>query len=213
MKHSQKVRILGTRSSFRTKARGSDKEKETAVGAIVGLGVATDTLNETVMFGIVSAWIVAPLAAFWVGVMIGRYLYPYLDARISFGRLRNGLLDLDRSGVIPRPRLRGGATDRDVVGAAVVLVVACYNAFSAGASNTTNAVAPLVGSGAITVDQGILLAIGAIGLGALTIARRTLDTVGEGITDLPILAVIIVSLVGVTIIMVLSGLGFRRASR
>lgn len=69
------------------------------------------------------------------------------------------------------------------------------------------------GSGAITVDQGILLAIGAIGLGALTIARRTLATVGEGITDLPILAVIIVSLVGVTVIMVLSGLGFRRASR
>ena len=64
-----------------------------------------------------------------------------------------------------------------------------------------------MGSGAITADQGILLAIGAIGLGALTIARRTLDTVGEGITDLPILAAIIVSLVGATIITVLSGLG------
>jgi PiT family inorganic phosphate transporter len=31
-----------------------------------------------------------------------------------------------------------------------------------------------------------------MGLGAFTIARRTLDTVGDGITDLPILAAILV---------------------
>ena len=36
----------------------------TAVGAIAGLGVANGTLNEDVMFGIVSAWIVVSLAAF-----------------------------------------------------------------------------------------------------------------------------------------------------
>ena len=46
----------------------------TAVGAIVGLGLATGTLNEALMFTIVSAWIVAPLSAFWVGVLVGRYL-------------------------------------------------------------------------------------------------------------------------------------------
>ncbi|HET7323865.1 MAG TPA: anion permease [Halococcus sp.] len=179
----------------------------TAVGAIVGLGVATDSLNEAVMFGIVSAWIVSPLVAFWIGVIIGRYIYPYLDARVSFGRIKDGLFQFDRSGAVPRPVLKEEATLRDAAGAAVVLVVACYNAFSAGASNTANAVAPLVGSNAITVEQGVLLAAGAIGIGALTIARRTLDTVGDDITDLPILAAILVSLVGATIITVLSGLG------
>lgn len=61
---------------------------------------------------------------------------------------------------------------------------------SAGASNAANAVAPLVGSGSLTASQGVLLAIGAIGVGAFTIARRTLDTVGEDLTDLPILAAI-----------------------
>ncbi|HET7323048.1 MAG TPA: inorganic phosphate transporter, partial [Halococcus sp.] len=176
-------------------------------GAIVGLGVATGSLNEAVMFGIVSAWIVAPLVAFWIGIIIGRYIYPHLDARVSFGRIRHGLFQFDRSGVVPRPVLKEEATRRDVAGAAVVLVVACYNAFSAGASNTANAVAPLVGSNTITVEQGVLLAAGAIGIGALTIARRTLDTVGDDITDLPILAAILVSLVGATIITVLSGLG------
>ena len=92
----------------------------------------------------------------------------------------------------PRPRLREGATRRDVAGAAIVLIVACDNAFSAGASNTANAVAPLVGSGGIGVGAGTLLTVGAMGLGAFTIARRTLDTVGDGITDLPILAAILV---------------------
>ncbi|WP_049900219.1 inorganic phosphate transporter [Halococcus agarilyticus] len=179
----------------------------TAVGAIAGLGVANGTLNQGIMFGIVSAWIVAPLVAFWIGVLLGRYIYPYLDARVSFGRIEDGLFDVDRSGAIPRPRLREGATGRDVAGAVLVLIVACYNAFSAGASNTANAVAPLVGSGEIGAGVGTLIAVGAMGLGAFTIARRTLDTVGDGITDLPILAAILVSLVGATIITVLSNLG------
>ena len=179
----------------------------TAVGAISGLGLATDTLNESIMFGIVSAWIVAPLTAFWIGVLVGRYIYPYLDARVSFTRFEGGLLRIDRSGSIPQPKLNERATGRDLLGAGVVLAVSCYNAFSAGASNAANAVAPLVGNGAITASEGILLAIAAIGLGAFTIARRTLDTIGDGLTDLPILAAMIVSLVGATIITILSNLG------
>lgn len=179
----------------------------TAVGAIAGLGLATDTLNERIMFGIVSAWIIAPLVAFWVGVFIGRYIYPHLDARVSFTRFEGELVWLDRSGSVPLPKLNENATVGDVLGAFVVLSISCYNAFSAGASNAANAIAPLVGNGAITADQGILLAIAAIGVGGFTIARRTLDTIGEGLTDLPILAAMIVSLVGATIITVLSGLG------
>lgn len=179
----------------------------TSVGAISGLGLATGTLNENLMFTIVSAWIVAPLVAFWAGILIGRYVYPYLDARVSFARIEGRLMYLDRSGAIPRPRLGENVGVRDVVGAALVLVIACYNAFSAGASNTANAVAPLVGSGAISIELGIVLAVVAIGIGAFTIARRTLDTVGNDITDLPILAAMLVSLVGATIITVLSNAG------
>lgn len=179
----------------------------TAVGAIAGLGLATNTLNERIMFGIVSAWIIAPLAAFWLGVLIGRYIYPHLDARVSFTRFESGLIQFDRSGSVPLPTLNEHATIRDVLGALVVLSVSCYNAFSAGASNAANAIAPLVGNGAITASQGIVLAIAAIGVGGFTIARRTLDTIGEGLTDLPILAAMIVSLIGATIITVLSGLG------
>ncbi|WP_256390826.1 inorganic phosphate transporter [Natronoarchaeum rubrum] len=179
----------------------------TSVGAIVGLGIATGSLNEAIMFRIVSAWIVAPLSAFLVGMVIGRYLYPHLDARFTFTRLESSLIRFDRTGAIPRPAFNDRATPRDILGSGLVLVIACYMGFSAGASNAANAVAPLVGNGSISVEQGILLAIGAIGLGGFTIARRTLATVGDGITDLPILAALIVSSVGATIITILSQLG------
>ncbi len=179
----------------------------TAVGSIAGLGLATGTLNESMMFGIVAAWIIAPVAAFWIGFLFGRYLYPHLDARVSFTRFEAGLVTFERTGMMPRVSINERAHPRDIVGAAAVLIVACYNAFSAGASNAANAIAPLVGSGSLTASQGIILAIAAIGLGGFTIARRTLDTVGDGLTDLPILAALVVSLVGATIITVLSDLG------
>jgi phosphate/sulfate permease len=180
----------------------------TAVGAIVGLGLASGTLNQALMFVIVSAWIVAPLLCFVVGVVVGRYVYPYLDRYVAFTRFDLHFVQVDRSGRIPRPHLNENASAQDVVGSLSVVVIGCYMAFSAGASNAANAVAPLVGSGgSLTVDQGVLLAVVAFGLGSFTIARRTLETVGDDITELPILASLIVSVVGGTVITVLSYLG------
>ncbi|AZH24715.1 inorganic phosphate transporter [Haloplanus aerogenes] len=179
----------------------------TAVGAIVGLGLATGTLNAALMFTILSAWIVAPLIALSTGALIGRYLYPYLDATFAFGRLTNPLIAIDTRKTIPRLSVNENVSPRDIGGSALVVVIACYMGFSAGASNAANAVAPLVGNGAIDPSPAILLAVGAISLGGFTIARRTLATVGDDITDLPILAALIVSTVGATIITVLSWLG------
>ncbi len=203
----------------------------TAVGAIVGLGLASETLNQALMFVIVSAWIVAPLTSFAIGLVVGRYVYPYLDRYVAFTKFDLHFVQVDRSGAIPRPHVNPNATPQDIVGSLSVVVIACYMAFSAGASNAANAVAPLVGAGgSLTVDQGVLLAVGAFGLGSFTIARRTLETVGDDITELPILASLIVSVVGGTIITILSyfgipaslavsttsaiiGLGWGRASR
>jgi PiT family inorganic phosphate transporter len=151
-----------------------------------------------VMGQIVVWWLVAPVLAFWVCAVIGRYLYPYLDAAFA----------LESEGE--------GTSTRERVGAALVVVIGCYMAFSAGASNVANAVAPLVGSGAIGelvgsqetgVDVAILVGGGSIGLGAFTIARRTLETVGNDLTDLPLLAALIVEVVSASIITFLSTIG------
>lgn len=179
----------------------------TAVGAIVGLGLATGTLNAALMFTILSAWIVAPLISVLAGAIIGRYLYPYLDAKVAFGQLTDPLVMIDDQGLVPRPTVNKDVPTRDLAGSALVIAIGCYMGFSAGASNAANAVAPLVGNGAVGPDPAVLLAIGAISLGGFTIARRTLATVGNDITDLPILAALIVSTVGATLITALSWLG------
>ena len=140
----------------------------TAVGAIMGLGLATGSLNEALMFTIVSAWIVAPLIGLVIGAVIGRYVYPQLEARLLFTRLERQWLQVDRSSRFPRVRFNRNGAPRDLVGSALVLDIACYMGFSADASNAANAVALLVGNGAVTVDQGVLLAVAAISLGGFS---------------------------------------------
>lgn len=89
------------------------------------------------------------MVAFWIGGVIGRYCYPYLDRYVTVDRSPGALLALDRSGNVPRPVLGPNTTPRELVTTAGILLICCYMAFSAGASNVANAVAPLVGSGAL----------------------------------------------------------------
>ncbi len=177
----------------------------TAVGAIAGLGAATGSIDWSVMGYIASWWIVAPVIAFWMGGAIGRYVYPHLDRKASLHQSDGPLLTVIRRYpfVIRGP----GTTYRELGGATLIVGIACFMAFSAGASNVANAVAPLVGSNALSMDTGVLLAIAAISCGGFTIARRTLDTVGDGLTDLPLLAALIVSTVSASIITSLSWMG------
>ena len=202
----------------------------TTVGAIAGLGLATGTLNWATMGRIVSWWVVTPVIGFWIGAMIGRYLYPHLNQRFELTRSPGPLLAVDRTGLVPRLSLGPNTTVQELLGTAVVIVVACYMAFSAGASNVPNAVAPLVSGGALEVSLGIAIATVAIGLGGFTIARRTMDSVGGELSEITLLAAVIVMLtaasittflsyIGIPISLVMStimtivGLGWGRATR
>jgi PiT family inorganic phosphate transporter len=179
----------------------------TAVGAIAGLGLAQGNLNWAEMGEIVSWWLVSPLVAFWISAVIGRYFYPRLVEWFAITQSEGSLLVLDRSGLVPHPTLGPETTQREFIGTVLVILIGCYQAFAAGASNAANAVAPLVGSGQVGVINGVLLACGAIGLGAFTIARRTMDTVGNDLTDLPILAALVVAVVSASVVSFLSFLG------
>jgi PiT family inorganic phosphate transporter len=166
----------------------------TAVGSIAGLGLATGSLNWGVMGRIVSWWIVSPIVTFWVCGVIGRYFYPRLNEWIA----------IPESDGSP---FSGDATRREVVGALVVIGIGCLMAFSAGASNAANAVAPLVGSGQLSMNAAIVLAVLAVGVGAFTIARKTLDTMGNDLTDLPLTAAIVVAVVSSTATAALAAIG------
>jgi PiT family inorganic phosphate transporter len=87
-----------------------------------------------------------------------------------------------------------------------LVAIGCLMGFSSGTSNIANAVAPLFGAG-LPLDPLILLGSAAVAVGALTIARRTLDTLGNDITDLPLTAAIVVAVVASGIVIGLSAIG------
>jgi len=179
----------------------------TTVGAIAGLGLATDSVNYVTVAEIVSWWVVTPVVGFWIGATIGRYVYPLVRRRVDIETSAGPLLVLDRAGTVPRPSFGPNTTWTELATTAVVLAIGCYMAFSAGASNVPNAAAPLVGSGGLDADVGILVGTLAIGLGGFTIARRTMASVGGELSDIPLLAALFVMVTASTITTLLSYIG------
>lgn len=181
----------------------------TAVGAIAGLGVATGQLNWELMAEILIWWIVAPVIGFWVSGMIGRYFYGRLNRLIAIDQTEGPLVELDRSGTVPTITKGPQTTDRELVGAIVVIGIGGLMAFASGTSNIANAIAPLYGAGITALSMEPLLVLGgiAVTVGAFTIARRTLDTLGNDITELPLTAAIVVATVSSGLTTVLSALG------
>lgn len=178
----------------------------TAVGSIAGLGVATGELNWVVMGEIAVWWIVAPIVGFWISGMIGRYLYPRLNEWVAINSTPGALMEIDNSGLVPRPTAGPNTTRREMFGGIVVIAIGCLMAFSSGTSNIANAIAPLVGAG-VDLNMMILLGCAAVAVGAFTIARRTLDTLGSDITELPLTAAIVVAVVASVIVVGLSAIG------
>ena len=180
----------------------------TTVGAIAGLGLATGTLNYPVVAEIISWWIVTPIIGFWIGGVIGRYIYPEVNRRVQIKKSDGPLLTFDRNGAVPKPTLGPNTTRSELISTTVVLIIGCYMAFSAGASNVPNAAAPLVGGvGGLPDDTAIIIATLAIGIGGFTIARRTMESVGGELSDIPLLAALFVMITASTITTLLSWLG------
>jgi PiT family inorganic phosphate transporter len=179
----------------------------TAVGAIAGLGLAGGVLDFAVMGQIVIWWVVSPIIGFWVSLIIGRYFYARLNRMVAMERSSGPLLELDRSGLVPVPRVHPTTNRRELIGTVTVVVIGCLMAFSSGTSNIANAVAPLVGSGELAMNPAIVFGGVAVAIGAFTIARRTLETMGSDITELPLTAAIVVASVSSTLVVFLSALG------
>ncbi len=179
----------------------------TAVGSIAGLGIAAGELDWAVMGEIVSWWIVAPVVGFWVSGVVGRYFYPAINRWVAIDSSDGPLFDVRRVGPVPYLAPGPNTTRREFVGSLVVVAIGCLMAFSSGTSNIANAIAPLVGSGELGMNTGILVGSVAVAVGAFTIARRTLDTLGNDITNLPLTAAIVVATVSSALVVFLSAIG------
>jgi PiT family inorganic phosphate transporter len=179
----------------------------TAVGSIAGLGLASGALNWAEMGEIATWWIVSPFIGFWVSLIIGRYFYARLNRAVAMERSEGPLVELDRSGTVPRPVPNGTTSRRELWGVITVVAIGCLMAFSSGTSNIANAIAPLVGSGQLEMNPAIMIGGVAVAIGTFTIARRTLETMGNDLTELPLTAAIIVATVSATLVIFLSAIG------
>ncbi|MCL7416360.1 MAG: anion permease [Halalkalicoccus sp.] len=154
---------------------------QVAISAITGMGIALGVLNWETFGRVVVWWIVAPVVSFWLAAVAGRYLY---------------------EGVVATLALEDGSRVRVV--RALVVTIACYMAFSAGASNMANAVAPLVSAGTIPVLPALAVGGVAMGVGVVVFGSRTVETVGKNIAEIPLEAALIVEVIAATIITTLS---------
>ena len=178
-----------------------------AVGAMVGMGIGSVGIEWAVLVRIVRWWLLAPTLAFGIAAAIGRWRYDELAAYVGLSQPASSPLTVRWAGVTPRFSVSETASRSDVSSTLLLVAIACYMGFSAGASNVANAIAPLTGSGALSLDIGILVAVSAISVGAFTIARRTMETVGNDLTALPMTGACLVATIGATITTFLSYLG------
>ncbi len=134
---------------------------QATVGAIAGTGYALGLpVNWDKLSEIAVSWLVAPTIAAAPAYVISRWLRRELRSR------RRSLGELERM-----MRL-------------FLMVSGCYVAYSIGANNAANAVAPLVMAGVLDVRTASVIGGVMISLGALTAGSRVIETVGRKITKL-----------------------------
>ncbi len=136
---------------------------QSIVGGVEGVGLAADlTVDFSKITTIVECWILCPIMSL---------VLSYIIYRLTLAWLR---------------RLKSTAVAHKVL-TWLVLVSACYAAYSLGANNLGNAIGPIVVLD--IVDIALLTLLGALSMavGALTFGRGVAETVGKSITplDLP----------------------------
>ncbi|SFM19243.1 inorganic phosphate transporter [Methanolobus profundi] len=152
---------------------------QSAVGSIVGIGIFFGVLDTGLLSTIIGWWVLTPLLAFALAFLCGKFIHP---------KLVLWLMDHESEEKI-----------RSII---VKLLTAsgCYVAYSAGANNAASAVGPLVGAGFFDQTTGTIIGGLALGIGALLIGGRILETVGNDITELCTIRAIFIEAIAAIIV-------------
>ncbi len=159
---------------------------EAAVGSVVGIGVfyGASKLNLPLLGHIISWWIIAPVLAWLLAYLMGKYVH---------AKVLIWLADHHESEASIRKSLN-----------ILLTLSGCYVAYSAGANNAANAVGPFVGAGITSSFYGAVFGGLAIGMGALLMGGRVLDTVGKEITELCVIRATFVEFISALIVHIAS---------
>ncbi len=161
---------------------------QAAVGAVVGIGLfyGPSKINTPLLGEIVVWWVVTPILAWLLAYIMGKYLYT---------NILIWLADHHESEVSIRKSLN-----------ILLTFSGCYVAYSAGANNAANAVGPIVGAIGLSFYGAVFGGL-AIGLGALLMGGRVLDTVGKEITELCVIRATFIEFTSAILVHVASILG------
>ncbi|MED4532616.1 anion permease [Metabacillus fastidiosus] len=154
---------------------------EVTVGAVVGVGIAYNTLYVKSLLTIVSFWIVIPFVAFGIAVIFIKLYHKF-----------KGTKKIGKEGKI------------------LTIILICagfFEAFSAGMNNVANAVGPLVSAGLISVSKGTWIGGIFVAIGALVLGKRVLETNGKKITKFTKVEGILISSTGAILVIISSIFG------
>ncbi|MCY3986358.1 MAG: inorganic phosphate transporter [Candidatus Dadabacteria bacterium] len=156
------------------------------VCSIVGIGLYTQTLNSDSFIRVHKWWIVAPIAAWAINFVVAKFFYfkivHYLASNFSEKRV-------------------------NVILTILITISGTFIAFSGGANNSANAIGPIVSLGLIDSYQGAIIAGVAMGVGAILLGGRVLETLGKKITEICIIRAISVEFTAAVIILLASFYG------
>jgi len=131
------------------------------VGAITGVGLATDSMHWAGMIKVITCWIATPIGAMFLSCII----YKLLSAFIRCVPIS----------ILTRDKILWGG----------LLIVGTYGSYALGANNVANATGIFSGQLAGISDNQLALFGGiAIAVGVLTYSKRVMMAVGSGIMPL-----------------------------
>jgi sulfate permease len=157
---------------------------EVTVGSIVGVGLAVNSVHWKMLGVVILTWVALPFLAFFIAFLLGRFFRP-IEQRLhsKHPRAFSKLLT------------------------AALIITGCYEAFAAGMNNVANAIGPLVGSGTVSPALAILIGSVFLGMGAIFLGGKVLETNGKKITSLSLLQGTLVSSTSGTLVIIASLFG------
>ncbi|MCL6453128.1 MAG: inorganic phosphate transporter family protein [Alicyclobacillus sp.] len=158
---------------------------EVTVGSLIGVGLAAHALHLHKVLLLAAVWLVLPFLSCVLSFALGRLLRP-LEDRLAQSHSHRGPARLI---------------------SAFLIASGCYQAVSAGMNNAANAVGPLIAAGVSSVHTGLFWAGLCMGMGALWLGGRVLETNAKQITELSLLQGSVAACVSGTLVIAASVFG------
>jgi len=157
---------------------------EITVGSVVGVGIAFKSLYIVNILWIVLFWLLVPFVSFVIAIFAGKYVKRAEDNSVW---------------------LKNPSNEKYL--SLFVIIIGCFEAFSAGMNNVANSIGPLVGAGLISIDKGIIIGGLFIAIGAFLLGGRVLQTNGKKIVRYSKLEGGLISGIGATLVTIASIFG------